>query len=244
MVSRHSRRKHWFLLCLALALFSPANAGLVKRSNSGLCHPPESAWYERTKNYQAFDSLATCLQSGGRLPSGIDARGSRRANNTSQVLDYERSAFGHGWSDTNRDCQNSRAEALIAASTTTARFASDKGCRVVSGRWISPFTQQVIQNASDIDIDHVVPLKWAWQRGASGWPLGKRESFANDMTNLWPVKLGLNRSKSAQGPDEWLPPSGHCGYVARFQRIVKQYDLEPSAPEASWIQVFLDRCRS
>lgn len=92
------------------------------------------------------------------------------------------------------DNQNSRAEALIATSSTTVRFATDKNCRVVTGRWISPFTGNVIQNSSDIDIDHVVPLKWAWERGAIGWSQAKRERFANDMVNLWPVELSLNRS--------------------------------------------------
>lgn len=156
---------------------------------------------------------------------------------------YERSAFGHGWDDVDGDCQNSRAEALIATSSTTVRFATDKGCRVVTGRWISPFTGKVIQNSSEIDIDHVVPLKWAWERGARHWSQAKRERFANDMVNLWPVELGLNRSKGAQGPDEWLPPSGQCGYVARFTRIVKQYGLAPKSHETRWIKSFLDSCR-
>lgn len=109
---------------------------------------------------------------------------------------YKRSAFGRGWDDADGDCQNSRAEALIATSSTTVRFATDRECRVVTGRWISPFTGNVIQNTSDIDIDHVVPLKWAWERGARGWPQAKRERFANDMVNLWPIELSLNRSIS------------------------------------------------
>jgi hypothetical protein len=86
----------------------------------------------------------------------------------------------------------------------------------------------VIQNASDIDIDHVVPLKWAWDHGASKWPKDKRERFANDPINLWSVELSLNRQKGAKGPEGWLPPAGKCGYVSRFVRIVKVYGLEPS----------------
>ena len=107
---------------------------------------------------------------------------------------YDRSAFGHGWDDTDGDCQDSRAEALIAISTTPVRFATGKRCRVVTGRWISPFTNQVVQNASDIDIDHVVPLAWSWDRGAGQWSREKRERFANDPVNLWPVEASLNRS--------------------------------------------------
>jgi hypothetical protein len=46
------------------------------------------------------------------------------------------------------------------------------------------------------------------------------------------VELSLNRSKGARGPNEWLPPSGQCGYVARFARVVKQYELKPRPIEA------------
>ncbi|MDP4548720.1 HNH endonuclease family protein [Marinobacter sp. MDS2] len=107
---------------------------------------------------------------------------------------YQRSAFGYGWGDANGDCQNSRAEALVASSTTQVRFATDRGCRVVAGRWVSTFTGNVIQNASNIDIDHLVPLAWSWDRGANKWSGEKRLRFANDPVNLLPVEASLNRS--------------------------------------------------
>jgi hypothetical protein len=157
---------------------------------------------------------------------------------------YRRSAFGHGWNDRDGDCQNSRAEALISTSSTTVRFASEETCRVISGRWVSPFSGQVIQNSSKIDIDHVVPLKGAWEHEANNWSQSERERFANDMANLWPVELSLNRSKGALPPTEWLPPTSQCGYVARFVRIVKQYDLKPSSTETEWIQSFFSSCHS
>ncbi|XKG36511.1 HNH endonuclease family protein [Marinobacter sp.] len=98
----------------------------------------------------------------------------------------------------------------------------------MTGRWISPFTGNVIQNSSEIDIDHVVPLKWAWDHGADNWSRAKREKFANDPVNLWSAELSLNRQKGARGPEEWLPPAGKCQYVSRFVRIVKVYELKPS----------------
>lgn len=220
-----------------------ASAEVVKKTPSGICHPPASSYYERTENFRPFTSAEACLASGGRLPKRLAQKQSTlslKGNSNS----YDRSAFGHGWDDADGDCQNSRSEALIATSSTTVRFATDKKCRVVTGRWISPFTGKVIQNSSEIDIDHVVPLKWAWRRGAKVWSQPERERFANDMVNLWPVELSLNRSKGARGPDEWLPPSGQCGYVARFLRIVKLYDLQLSSSEAGWIKSFLDGCRN
>lgn len=219
------------VVCLVIGSASAA-AQLVKKSKSGICHPPASSHYERTKSYLAFDSVYACLQSGGRLPkslSGYPALANAEPISRQPASSgYERAQFGHGWDDADGDCQDSRAEALISTSTTPVRFADEQRCRVVTGRWISMFTGNVIQNAGDIDIDHVVPLKWAWDHGASSWTKEKREKFANDPVNLIPVEASLNRSKGAQGPESWLPPSGKCQYVSRFIRIVKSYGLQPS----------------
>ena len=186
-----------FLLVSLLGLLShKAIADVVKMSTSGLCHPPQSSWYELTQNYRVFKSLDDCLDSGGKLPRGVTGKNTLRSSQQTLAMakNYDRSAFGHGWEDSDGDCQDSRAEALIATSTTPVRFATNRRCRVITGRWISPFTGEVIQNASNIDIDHVVPLAWSWERGAKEWPYEKREKFANDLRNLWPVEASLNRS--------------------------------------------------
>ena len=187
------------------AVFSLANdtaaASTIKQSTSGLCHPPQSSWYDRTRTYKPFDTVEACLDAGGRLPKGISLASldqAKRSDDASSgaMARYQRSAFGHGWDDADGDCRNSRAEALIASSTTQVHFATDRGCRVVAGRWVSAFTGNVIQNASNIDIDHVVPLAWSWDRGAREWPGETRLRFANDPVNLLPVEASLNRSIS------------------------------------------------
>jgi hypothetical protein len=218
----------------------------IKKSNSGICHPPESSWYDRTEDYEAFDSIAACIESGGRLPKAmsLSLHASTRheeTGNRSQPS-YERERFGAGWADVDGDCQESRAEALIETSSTPVRFSDSRRCRVIAGRWVSPFTGQVIQNSADIDIDHVVPLRWAWEHGAALWTQEKREKFANDPRNLWPVELSLNRSKGARGPDDWLPPSGQCLYTARFVRIVRIFELNLNEAEQSAFQSILERC--
>lgn len=110
-----------------LIMFNPVLADTVKKTSSGICHPPASPYYERTQDFRAFDSGKACLTSGGRLPRGLAGKYSTRSP-PSGPDSYERSAYGHGWEDVDGDCQNSRAEALIATSSTTVRFASDKGC--------------------------------------------------------------------------------------------------------------------
>jgi hypothetical protein len=139
---------------------------------------------------------------------------------------YSRSKFGHGWKDFDRDCQNSRHETLIAQSLSSVAFKTYKNCKVVSGEWNSPFSNERIFLASKIDIDHVVPLKWAWERGAINWSKTKRVNFANDPINLLAVEARLNRQKGAKGPYNWLPPKNKCSYLKTFSEIVDTYDLQ------------------
>ena len=62
--------------------------------------------------------------------------------------------------------------------------------------------------ASDLDIDHVVPLKNAWISGAWAWTSSKRESFANDLADpqLIAVTDNVNQAKGDKSPDAWKPP--------------------------------------
>lgn len=230
------------VLLLSLLIISVGAAEPVKRSNSLLCHTTQSAYYSRIQHYEGFPSLGACLASGGRLPASqakiaLDTPAAQTSDG------YQRAAFGAGWDDQDQDCQDSRAEALIATSTTPVRFADVARCRVISGRWISPFTGAVIQNAGDIDIDHVVPLAWAWHHGANEWSEEHRVKFANDPINHWPVEARLNRSKGAHGPDTWLPPRNHCQYAARFLRIAKNYELALTPQEKKQMRQILDECR-
>ncbi len=220
---------------LALTIFCIATptsfAGdLIKMSSSKICHDTNSPSYNRTKNFIPYNSMEECLDSGGHLP--------KNANNTSKGQStsnskYSRSQFGSGWADTDKDCQNSRMEALIAQSVSPVKFKSNKGCRVISGRWNSPYSGKTIYKASEIDIDHVVPLKWAWDHGADQWSKKKRIEIANNPANLLSVEASLNRQKGAKGLDEWLPPKNQCQYIARFERVRKTYGLKLSTSEKS-----------
>ena len=48
-------------------VFSEALA-LTKKSSSGICHCPGGRYYDRTKNFTPYRSIAECLASGGRHP--------------------------------------------------------------------------------------------------------------------------------------------------------------------------------
>lgn len=217
-----------------------AEQSFVKMSSSGICHDQRSPYYQRTTRYTAYPSLQACLDAGGRLPHGVAGESPR--STVTDTLAYRREYFGRGWLDFDGDCRDARQEALAAQSTGQVRFDA-RGCRVIAGRWISPFTGKVIHDPSVIDIDHVVPLKWAWERGASRWTQEQREKFANDPVNLLSVEASLNRSKGAKGITEWLPPSGQCQYILRFLRVVAIYRFELSdAEKAAHAAVRAEQC--
>jgi len=130
------------------AVFSiqQVSADLIEKTKSGICHPPASSYYDRTKSYAAFDSVNACLAAGGRLSKGMYSNALSNASALAEA-GYSRDRFGSGWADADGDCKNSRAEAPIGQSTTQVWFADERRCRVVTGRWISPFTGKVIHNA-------------------------------------------------------------------------------------------------
>jgi len=229
------------MLCLLVAIACTANSAVVKMTASKICHPEASPYYQRTTNYTGYPSVQACLDAGGRLPkkmnaSNYKARPVNSATAYSKATSahvvrtssnkYKRENFGRGWADFDHDGQDSRQETLIAQSTAPVHFKSAKHRKVAAGRWISPFTNAVIHDPSKIDIDHIVPLKWAWDHGAGVWSQQKRKQFANDPANLISVEASLNRQKGAKGPDKWLPPTNRCEYVLRFLRVAKKYGVE------------------
>jgi hypothetical protein len=224
----------------SLILFTPlSNAETIKKSKSGICHEPNSPHYKRTKTFTSFDNLTSCIGSGGRFPKGYSYSPKSGQRKPTEHLEYSRQLFGYGWADSNKDCQDSRMETLITYSLSPVRFKTKKNCMVVSGKWISPFSGKTIYTASEIDIDHIVPLKWAWDHGAKHWTKDKRIRFANDPANLLSVEARLNRQKVAKGLNAWLPPANQCQYISRFIRVYKTYNLELRNKE----QVSYDKIR-
>lgn len=202
---------------------------LVKKSRNGICHNKMSQYYDKVKNYQAFYSLDLCVASGGRLPkNSSDGEKANRASGANYTKnEYKRSEFGNGWLDKDGDCLNERHEILLESSTSTV----DRGgnyCTINRGRWIDPYSGKVFYKSSDVDIDHLVPLYWAWNYGANNWSKSQRIEFANDHINLFVVDKRLNREKTAKGVDEWLPPHAtfQCEYVVRFERVMNKYKLQ------------------
>ncbi|WP_433296136.1 HNH endonuclease family protein [Actinoplanes sp. CA-030573] len=122
----------------------------------------------------------------------------------------------------------------------------NSACTATSGRWYSPYDGATWTAASDVDIDHMVPLKNAWVSGAWAWTTSKRESFANDLSDpqLLAVTDNVNQSKSDQSPDTWKPPltSYYCTYARMWVRVKYVWSLTVTSAEKSALTSMLGTC--
>lgn len=146
--------------------------------------------------------------------------------------EYNRKNWPH-WIDADHDCQDTRAEILIRDSLGPIKFKRNKPCNVSWGRWLCPYTGKEILKASELDIDHIVPLAHAQRSGGADWPQEMKRQFANDPLNLLAVEASANRAKGDQAPDRWRPPrrSYWPEYTRRWRAVKGKYNLRISAAE-------------
>ena len=101
-------------------------------------------------------------------------------------------------------------------------------------------------DASDITIDHVVPLSAADRAGAWRWDDTTKITFANDETPgvLVPVIGSVNQEKGDRTPDEWLPPrqESHCEYAANWVTTKSRWQLSVTQSEATTLTQILSSC--
>ncbi|WP_051441619.1 GmrSD restriction endonuclease domain-containing protein [Arthrobacter sp. H14] len=111
--------------------------------------------------------------------------------------------------------------------------AGTNECIVLTGTLAGPFTGMIIEflrgntTSNDVQIDHVVALSDAWQKGAQQLAENQREAFANDPLNLLAVDGPTNASKGDSDAATWLPPnkSFRCEYVALQTAVKAKYEL-------------------
>ncbi|MET9801459.1 HNH endonuclease family protein [Streptomyces sp. NPDC006368] len=149
---------------------------------------------------------------------------------------YDRDEFGYAWLDTAdgvplaRNGCDTRND-LLRRDGQELRFRDGSNCVVMAMTLHDPYTGKEIAwkkaKAAEVQIDHVVPLSYSWQMGASRWPDGKRRQLANDPLNLLPVEGRANSSKSDSGPASWLPPNKaiRCAYAVRFAQVAVKYAM-------------------
>ncbi|WEW58733.1 hypothetical protein PRK78_004201 [Emydomyces testavorans] len=178
------------------------------------------------------------------IPSASEARtalASLRVAPQGPQDGYSRSLFPH-WITISGAC-NTRETVLSRDGTN---IVLDSNCYPVQGNWYSPYDGARWTKASDVDIDHVVPLSNAWKSGARAWTTARRQAFANDLSNpqLIAVTDTVNQEKGDQGPEDWQPPlaSYHCTYSRMWIKVKSVYSLTITSAEKSALTDMLSTC--
>lgn len=153
---------------------------------------------------------------------------------------YQRDLFPH-W--TVIDGCSTRDRVLIEESTSFAQV-DPFGCRVVAGDWLSSLDGRGWDDPAEIQIDHLVALKEAWESGAWAWTETERRAFANDLGDPRPlnaVTAAVNQSKSDLDPADWLPPlaSARCRYLADWIAVKARWQLTMDAREVAFLRAYL-----
>ncbi|MEU3283996.1 HNH endonuclease family protein [Streptomyces longwoodensis] len=154
---------------------------------------------------------------------------------------YSRDLFPH-WITVSGTC-NTRETVL---KRDGSGVVTDSSCAATSGSWYSPYDGATWTAASDLDIDHLVPLAEAWDSGASAWTTSRRQSFANDLTRpqLIAVTDNVNQAKGDQDPATWMPSvsSYRCTYVRAWVQVKYYYGLSVDSAEKSALSGYLNNC--
>ena len=160
---------------------------------------------------------------------------------------YDRGEWGN-WEDSDGDCQDTRAEVLIAQSLVPVTFKDVKKCIVDTGLWVDLFTGKSFQQASELDIDHMVPLKDAHHSGAWRWNSQEKQAYFNylqDSSHLIAVSASSNRAKGAKTPDKWMPDNldYQCQYGKAWIAIKNHWNLTATNNERGALKLALDTCK-
>lgn len=194
----------------------------------------EQKYDDSTINVRTVDTPA------GEVLAQLEIKG--RAPKTG----YTREQFGNGWLSID-DCD--MRNYILARDLKNTTFVSP-GCKVATGVLDDPYSGKSVifvrgaETSDDVQIDHVVALSDAWQKGAQQLSPDAREALANDPLELLAVDGNLNQQKADSDAATWLPPNKayRCAYVARQIAVKKKYSLWVTRSEYDAMASILSKC--
>lgn len=204
-------------------------------------------WQLRSTLPESSSSGSAVLPSAGTSPAAaallkLEVKG--RAPKTG----YKRELFSSGWGTIDScDLRNY----ILTRDLTNVTYV-DGTCKVQSGTLADPYTGTTIQfvrgtdTSDDVQIDHVVALGDAWQKGAQNLTAAERYALANDPLELLAVDGKTNQNKGDADAASWLPPNKNyrCTYVARQIAVKTKYRLWVTQAEYEAIAKILTTCPS
>lgn len=169
-------------------------------------------------------TIAPPLQDSEEVPTGtaLAALEALPVKGRAPKTGYDRDEFGQAWADTDRNGCDTRNDTL-KRDLAGVTYVNSVPCKVKSGTLADPYTGRSISfirgqgTSNAVQIDHVVALSDAWQKGAQQLSTEQRTAFANDPLNLQATDGPTNMKKGDGDAATWLPPNRgfRCEYVAR-----------------------------
>ncbi|HJX77564.1 HNH endonuclease family protein [Glutamicibacter sp.] len=206
--------------------------------------------------FSEFKAERTAPAAGPELGSpeafakSLEQLGSIRIKGRAPKTGYTRDQFSKGWKDPDRNGCDARNDILARDLENVVFKQARVNCVVLSGVFHDPYTGETINfqrgqaTSSKVQIDHVVALSDAWQKGAQKWNPQTRLEFANDPLNLMASDGSANASKGDKDAATWLPPNKQfrCAYVSRQTQVKAKYDAWMTTAEHTAISTILKSC--
>jgi hypothetical protein len=163
---------------------------------------------------------------------------------------YTREEFGPAWADVDRNGCDTRNDILARDLEAETFKPGTQDCVVASGVLADKYTGITINfvrgntTSSAVQIDHLVALSDAWQKGAQQLSADQRRQLANDPLNLMAADGPTNGAKGDKDAATWLPPNKpfRCEYVARQTAVKAKYQLWATQAEHDAIAGILANC--
>lgn len=164
---------------------------------------------------------------------------------------YKRTEWKH-WISYETPCWTTREEALDRQAEKGSITYLDKNdnetkdkskaCSIKSGTWHDPYSNEVVNDPTKLDIDHTGALSWTAKAGGQEWDKKKKQDYANDFDHLVVTTAKQNRTKGDKGPSEWMPELSKCEYAKVYTHIVKKYNLNLIQADKDALESALNSC--
>ena len=191
----------------------------------------------------------------GEVAASLAQLGTLAVKGRAPKTGYDRDLFGPAWTDDvdvaggHNGC-DTRNDILRRDLKDITFKAGTRDCVVLTGTLLDPYTGKIIAfqrgagTSTAVQIEHVVALLDAWQKGAQQLSVEQRRNLANDPIELLAVDGPTNAAKGAGDAATWLPPNKRfrCRYVALQVAVKVRYRLWVTQAEHDAIARILDGC--
>lgn len=205
-----------------------------------------AGWILWISTRPAPPAIPPAVPAAGQSPAAA-ALASLPVKGRAPMTGYSRQQFGGTWAAAG-SCD--MREYILGRDLADVQYRSATDCTVLNGTLTDPYTGKTIQfrrgvrTSTAVQIDHVVAIGDAWQKGAQQLSAAQRAQLYNDPLELLAVDGPANEQKGDGDAATWLPPNKayRCRYVARQIAVKQKYHLWVTAAEHDAMARILSTC--